>query len=162
MTKSWKYVFVSGIRHICWSYCIGILGKKVKSLMQEFFNEKITLKVYSEKGESKIKIHCEICGIDYGTCDVSLVAWTTCNFKNHHMKIGTHQQCLSMPSGSEIPSCDKVQQITVIVDWFHIDQEIKLLYDFNKKQEHNLFKVVEATLTDYKDMKKVSGMYMLQ
>jgi len=129
--------------------------KKVKSLMEEFVNEKLTLKVYSEKGESKIKIHCEICGIDYGTGDVSLVARTMRNFKNHHMKTTSHQQRLSMPSGSEIPSCKKVQQTTVVGDRFHIDQAIKLLDDFNKTQEPNLFKVVEATLADYKDMKKV-------
>ena len=48
--------------------------KKDKILMEEFVNEKITVKVYSEKGESKIKIHCEICGIDYGTGDLSLTA----------------------------------------------------------------------------------------
>jgi len=83
--------------------------KKVKSLMEEFVNEKITLKVYSEKGESKIKIHCEICGIDYGIGDVSLAAQTTRNFKNHHMKTRAHQQRLPMPSGSEIPSCNEVQ-----------------------------------------------------
>ena len=74
----------------------------MKILMEEFVNEKLTLKVYSEKGESKIKIHCEICGIDYGIGDVSLVARTMCNFKNHHMKTGPHQQRLSIPSGSEI------------------------------------------------------------
>ena len=43
----------------------------------------------------------------------------------------------------------------MVGDQFHIDQEIKLLDDFNKTQEPNLFNVVEATLADYKDMKKV-------
>ena len=100
--------------------------------MEEFFNEKLTLKVYSENGESKVKIHCEIYGIDYGSGDVSLVVRTMRNFKNHHMKIGSHQQHLSMPSGSEIPSCNKVQKTTVVGDRFHIGQAIKLLDDFNK------------------------------
>ena len=43
----------------------------------------------------------------------------------------------------------------MVRDQFHIDQAINLLDDFNKTQEPNLFKVVEATLADYKDMKKV-------
>jgi len=43
----------------------------------------------------------------------------------------------------------------MVGDQFRIDQAIKLLDDFNKTQEPNLFKVVEATLADYKDMKKV-------
>ena len=61
-----------------------------------------------------------------------------------------------MPSGSEIPSCNKVQKTTVVGDRFCIDQAMKLLDDFNKTQEPNVFKVVEATLVDYKDMKKVT------
>ena len=60
-----------------------------------------------------------------------------------------------MLSGSEIPSCNEVQQTVMVGDQFHIDQAIKLLDDFNKTQEPNLFKVVEATLADYKDMEKV-------
>ena len=71
------------------------------------------------------------------------------------METRAHQQRLSMPSGSEIPSCNKVQQTMMVGDQFHIDQAIKHLYDFNKTQEPNLFKVVEETLVDYKDMKKV-------
>ena len=47
---------------------------KVNSLMEEFVKEKLTLKVYSENGKPNIKIHCEICGIDYGTGEVSLAA----------------------------------------------------------------------------------------
>ena len=69
------------------------------------------------------------------------------------MKTRTHQQRLSMPSCSEIPSCNEVQQIVMVGDQFHIDQSIKLLDDFNKTQEPNLFKVVEAILADYKDTK---------
>src|SRR5713101_3241870 len=46
---------------------------KVNSLMEEFVKEKLTLKVYLENGKPNIKIHCEICGIDYGTGEVSLV-----------------------------------------------------------------------------------------
>ena len=48
--------------------------QKLNSLMEEFVEEKITLKVYSEKGTPKIKIHCESCGIDYGTGEISLAA----------------------------------------------------------------------------------------
>ena len=43
----------------------------------------------------------------------------------------------------------------MVGDRFHIDQSIKLLDDFKKTQEPNLFKVVEETLADYTDMKKV-------
>ena len=46
---------------------------KVNSLMEEFFKEKLTLKVYLENGKPNIKIDCEIYGIDYGTWEVSLV-----------------------------------------------------------------------------------------
>ena len=45
---------------------------KLNSLMEEFVKDNITLKVYLEKGKPNIKIHCEICGIDYGTGEVSL------------------------------------------------------------------------------------------
>ena len=34
-----------------------------------------------------------------------------------------------------------------------INQEIKILHDFNQKQEPNLFKVVEETLANYEDNK---------
>lgn len=47
---------------------------------------------------------------------------TTHNFKNHNMKIGAHQQRLSITSGSEIHSCNKVQQTMIVGDKFHIDQ----------------------------------------
>ena len=47
---------------------------KVNSLMEEFFKEKLTLKVYSENGKPNINIRCEICGFDYGMGEVSLVA----------------------------------------------------------------------------------------
>ena len=40
-------------------------------------------------------------------------------------------------------------------DQLEIDQAIKLLHDFNQKQEPNLFKVVEATLANYEDKKKL-------
>jgi len=43
----------------------------------------------------------------------------------------------------------------MVGDWFHIDEAIKFLDDFNETQEPNLFKVVESTLTDYNDLKKV-------
>ena len=71
------------------------------------------------------------------------------------MKIVARQQCLSMQSGSDIPSCNKVQQAMMVGDQFNIDQEIKLLDDFNKTQEPNLFKVVEETLASYEDKIKV-------
>jgi len=64
------------------------------------------------------------------------------------MKIGAHQQHLSMPSGSEIPSCNEVQKKMIVGDQFHIDQAVKILDDFNKTQEPNLFKVVEETLAN--------------
>ena len=47
---------------------------KVNSLMEEFVKEKLTLKVYSENGKPNIKIHYEMCGIDYGMREVSLEA----------------------------------------------------------------------------------------
>ena len=47
---------------------------KVNRLMEEFVKEKLTLKVYLENGKPNIKIRCEICGIDYGTGEVSLAA----------------------------------------------------------------------------------------
>lgn len=43
----------------------------------------------------------------------------------------------------------------MVRDRFEIDQAIKLLDDFNKTQEPNLFKVVQATLAGYGDKKKV-------
>ena len=64
--------------------------QKVNSLMEEFFKEKIILKVYLENGKPNINIHCEICGIDYGTMEVSLAGRTICNFKNNHMKAESH------------------------------------------------------------------------
>ena len=51
------------------------------SLMEEFVKDKLTLKVYLENGKPNINILCEICGIDYGTGEVSLVARTVHNFK---------------------------------------------------------------------------------
>ena len=43
----------------------------------------------------------------------------------------------------------------MVGDQFEIDQAIKLLDDFNKTQDPNLFKVVEATLAGYEDKRKV-------
>lgn len=114
--------------------------------MEEFVKEKLTLKV---------KIRCEICGIDYGTGEVSLVARTVRNFKNNHMKTGSHQRHISMLGINEIPSCNREKQTTVARDQLEIDQAIKLLVDFNQTQEPNLFKVVEETLANYEDKKKV-------
>lgn len=121
--------------------------------MKEFFIEKITLKVYSQKGESKINIHFEICGIDYGIGDVSLAAWTTCNLKTIIWKKGP---------------INNAYQCQVVVKFLHVMKynrqwwfEINFILiqqskdDFNKTQEPNLFKVVEATPANYKDMKKV-------
>ena len=48
------------------------------------------------------------------------------------MKTRAHQQHLSVPSGSENPSCNEVQETVMVGDQFHIDQAIKLLDDFNK------------------------------
>ena len=59
---------------------------KVNSLMEEFVKEKLTLKVYLENGKPNIKIHCEICGIDYGMGEVSLAAQIIPNLKKNHMK----------------------------------------------------------------------------
>ena len=123
--------------------------------MKDFFKEKLTLKVYSENGKPNIKIHCEICDIDYGSGDVSLVGQTFRNFTHHHMITKTHQRHISMLGINEIPSCNKEKQTTVARDQLEIDQAIKLLHDFNQKQEPNLFKVVEATLANYEDKKKV-------
>ena len=80
---------------------------KVNSLMEEFVKEKLTLKVYSENGKPNIKIRCEICGINYGTREVSLAARTVRNFKNNHMKTGSHQRHISMLVINEIPSCKR-------------------------------------------------------
>ena len=78
--------------------------QKVNSLMEEFVEEKITLKVYSEKGTSKIKIHFESCGIDYGTGEISLVARALRNFKNNHIKTWAHQRNISMVGSSKTTS----------------------------------------------------------
>ena len=43
----------------------------------------------------------------------------------------------------------------MVGDQFEIDQAIKLLDDFNKTQDLNLFKVVKATLAGYEDNRKV-------
>lgn len=53
------------------------------------------------------------------------------------------------------------KKIIVVRVRFEIDQAIKLLDDFNKTQEPNLFKVVEATLVGYEDRKKVRVKYTL-
>ena len=55
--------------------------QKVNSLMEEFVEENLTLKLYSEKGTPKINICCESCGIDYGTWEKSLAARTLRKFK---------------------------------------------------------------------------------
>ena len=80
--------------------------QKLNSLMEEFVEEKLTLKVYSEKGTPKIKIHCENCGIDYGIGEIYLAARTVRNFKNNHMKTGAHQRNISTVGSSETPSCN--------------------------------------------------------
>ena len=128
---------------------------RLNELMQKSFEEKLTLKVYSENGKPNIKIHCEICNIDYGSGEVSSEGQTFRNFKNHHVKSKTHQRHISMLGTNEIPSCNKEKQTTVAREKLEIDQAIKLLHDFNQKQEPNLFKVVEATLANYEDKKKV-------
>ena len=56
---------------------------------------------------------------------------------------------------NEIPSCNIQKKTTMASDQLEIDQVIKLLHDFNQTQEPNLFKVVEAALTNYEDKKKV-------
>ena len=68
---------------------LAYLEQKVNSLMEEFVKERLTLKVYSKNGKPNIKIHSEICGIDYGTREVSLATRTVHNFKKNHMKIGS-------------------------------------------------------------------------
>ncbi len=71
------------------------------------------------------------------------------------MKTGTHQHHISMLGVHKIPSCNKEKKTTVARDQLEIDQEIKLLHDFNQKQENNLFRVVEEILANYEDKKKV-------
>ena len=101
-------------------------------LMEEFVKENLTLKLYSENGKPNIKISCEICGIDYGMGKVSLAAWIIRNFKNIHMKTGSHQRQISMLGINEIPSGNKENQTTVARDQLDIDQAINLLHDFNQ------------------------------
>jgi uncharacterized membrane-anchored protein YjiN (DUF445 family) len=129
--------------------------QKVNSLMEEFVEEKVTLKVYSENGTSKIKIRCESCGIDYGTGEISLAARTLRNFKNNHMKTRAHQRNISRVGSSETPSCNIERKTSMVGDRIEIDKAIKILDDFNKTQDPNLFKVVEATLAGYEDKRKV-------
>ena len=96
---------------------------KLNIFMEFFFGEKLTLKVYLENGKPNIKIHCEICDIDYGTGEVSLALRTFRNFTNHHMKTTTHQRHISMLGINEIPSCNKEKQTTVARDQLEIDQD---------------------------------------
>ena len=56
---------------------------------------------------------------------------------------------------NEIPSCNIQKQTTMASDQLEIDQAIKLLHNFNQTNEPKLFKVVEATLANYEDKKKV-------
>ena len=56
---------------------------------------------------------------------------------------------------NETPSCNIEEMTTMARDQLEIDQEIKILHDFNQMQEPNLFKVVEETLGNYEDKKKV-------
>ena len=72
------------------------------------------------------------------------------------MKTGSHQRHISMLGINEIHSCNKEKTTTIDRDQLEIDQAIKLnLYDFNQMQEPNFFKVVEETLANYEDKKKV-------
>ena len=71
------------------------------------------------------------------------------------MKIGSHQHHISMLGINEIPSCNKEEITTMARDQLDIDQAIKIIHDFNQTQEPNLFKVVEETLANYQDKKKV-------
>ena len=107
---------------------------KVNSLMEEFVKEQLTLKVYLENGKPNINIFCEICGIDYGTGEVSLEARTVRNFKNNHMKTRSHQHHISMLGINEIPSCNIQNKTIMASDQLEIDEAIKLLHDFNQMQ----------------------------
>ena len=127
----------------------------MNSLVEDFVEEKLTLKVYSKKGTPKTNIRCESCGIDYGTREIYLEAQTLRNFKNNHMKTWAHQCNISRVGSSETPSCNIERKTSVVGDQFEIDQAIKLLDDFNKTQDPNLFKVVEATLAGYEDKRKL-------
>ena len=71
------------------------------------------------------------------------------------MKIGSHQRHISMLGINEIPSCNREKKTTMTRDQLEIDQEIKLLHDFNQTKEPNLFNVVEETLANYEDKKKL-------
>ena len=55
----------------------------------------------------------------------------------------------------EYPSYNREEKTTMTRDRLDIDQAIKLLHDFNQTQEPNLFKVVEATLANYEEKKKI-------
>jgi hypothetical protein len=128
----------------------------VNSLMEQFVGEKLSLQVSSEKGKPQINILCENCGVAYGTREISLASRTFINFKNSHIKSTTHQRNILAVGNSQIPSCnDEATQTTMVGDRFEIEQAIKLLNDFNKTQDPDLFKVVEATLAEYEDKRKV-------
>ena len=71
------------------------------------------------------------------------------------MKIGSNQRHISMFGINEIASCNREDMTIMAIDQLEIDQAIKLLHDFNQTHEPNLFKVVEATLANYEDKKKV-------
>ena len=71
------------------------------------------------------------------------------------MKTRSHQRHISMLGINEIPSCNREKQTIMATYQLDIDQAIKIPHDFNQTQEPNLFKVVEATLANYEDKKKV-------
>ena len=71
------------------------------------------------------------------------------------MKTWSHQRHISMFGINEITSCNRENQTTMASNQLEIDQAIKILHDFNQMKEPNLFKVVEETLSNYEDKKKV-------
>ena len=71
------------------------------------------------------------------------------------MKIGAYQCNISRVGSSETTSCNIEGHTKIIGERFDIEKFIKLLDDFNKTQDPNLFKVVEATLAGYEDKRKV-------
>ena len=131
--------------------------------MEVFVKVKLTLKVYLENGKPNINICYEIFGIDYGTGVVSLPAQTVRNFKNNHMKTGSHQHHISMLGINEISSCNREKQTTVDRYQLEIDHAIKILHDFNQTQESNFFQGGGRKTCKLRGQEKSkSGMYTMQ
>ncbi|KAH9292376.1 hypothetical protein KI387_042438, partial [Taxus chinensis] len=128
---------------------------KLNELKEKFFLEKLSLKQCLKEGKPQIKLHYGACGIDYGSGDISSTIQTICNYKNSHMKSEKHQHKITTIGNSESPSCNQITPKKVSGDRSEIEHAIKILHDLNKTQDSDLFKVVEATLGEYADKRKV-------